>query len=126
MVGKKDFEKFEDVDAGFVDDTEDVDKTDDVEDEKKYEIPCTIKLSSPVSKKDEIIFSRKCNGEMTKNVPMDPSQWRLGHLDPVIAAMTGWPVTLIRQLEDEDLAAVRSVVLYFLPRGLAIGGKSKE
>jgi hypothetical protein len=137
-MGKKqdEFDSFElkDSTASLLDDVDssssvDVDDTSgDVDKkEKKIEIPGhTIKLSREYANKLSITFLRKPNGEMQKNLPMNPGDWKWGHVDQIASAMTDVPLSIIRMLEGDDLAAVRAVVMPFLMSGLAIGESVKE
>ncbi len=94
--------------------------------EKKYEIPYTLKLAYPVQwgkdeTKSELVFARRPKAKDYKNI--NPSNIRMSDMISLLAKLTGEPVSMVEELDAQDLFAATEVINSFLPGGQMTGGE---
>lgn len=96
----------------------------EISDDKKFELPYTVKLDRPVqigkdTVLDELVFSEHPNVGMVMNLPAAKlDEMKVGHLFPVIAGMTKKPVSQIMKLESNSKECFEVVVHFLKSSGI--------
>lgn len=84
-------------------------------------LPITFKLSRPISfgKKvfEQLIFINEITFGMRQHLPIDPSDYKQGHFDPIIAGMCGVSVEVIHKLTPPDALKCYLIAYDFLLSG---------
>lgn len=91
-----------------------------MQDEKTtYDLPYTLTLKYPVQitetrTLEELVFTSAPTAGMMENIPIGGEQIKAGTWIPVIAAMTGQPVPVIRKIAFRDYSKAVELVVSFL------------
>ena len=98
------------------------------EEEITYEVGHVQVLNYPVKLTEsniveELVYGNPLNGKMVAHLPGNVDLYKLGHMYPIIAGMTGQINQLVNKLEMSDLQEAMQIVSYFLQRGRETGEK---
>ena len=93
------------------------------EEKKVYELPHTLQLKHPFSRGTETIkeltFSRRPKGKDWKGIPL--SNMKMDDMMTMAHRILEVPISLIEELDTEDLMSVVEVMTSFLPNGPTTG-----